>query len=224
MGSIKAFELLAKAAAAQNADAARAFFPPLPPEKNVQPRPFAESETAFVQLAKDIRKSINNSPYAVQLKPQQKATGLAAEVAAIKNYFCAPSHQQENTQLSDDLWDLDQSWIVPELIPQELIPPHVLQRRNPRKRRRVTEEDDESDENRNDHVLEMANAQIGHIGDGQADPPGDEDDDVDAPPADADGGEVDDDLELDADYQTGVRFDDDDGYDDPDSGAEEATF
>lgn len=240
MGSLKTFEAMVKASAAANADASRAYYPPLKEGCKVLPMRLMPSERGLVALYEDMRASIARSPLAIRPKMQAKENGLRGDLNSLRNFYFANKKSGEQppssppTQL-DSMWDLSKCWVIPELLPSELLPRSLRideeEPVRPRKRRRVEQD------------VDMAVFESSILGNGvepetddpeQADPNQQTADgrEEDAEDGDQNGAtavdprqvEEDEDLELGADYQTGARFDDDDGYEENDSGAEEATF
>jgi len=132
----------------------------------------------------------------------------------------------------ESIWEPSSLWIISEMLPAELRPPSLRHGENgrARKRRRVTPAASSEVTNLKDAALnepeEPADGAQGQMLPNAENAEGDAEDgdqnDLNA--GEAGVVEDEDDLELDADYQTGVRFDDDDGYEEADSGAEEATF
>lgn len=240
MGSLKTFEAMVKASAAANADASRAYYPPLKEGRSVQPMRLMPSERGLVTLYQDMRASIARSPLAIRPKKETEKNGLRGDLNSLRKFYFANKKGSEQappsppTQLGN-MWDLSSCWVIPELLPPELRPKSLRldeeEPMRPRKRQRVDQDVDMA-------VFEssmLGNAVEAETEDPeQADPnqqtaDGREDDAEDGDnngviAADPKQMEEDEDLELGADYQTGARFDDDDGYEENDSGAEEATF
>lgn len=217
-GSLATFEMLAQAAATSNVDAARGYFPELEPGKKAEQIRLLESETNMVKLSQDVARSIQNSPHYVESRGRRKVKGWSKEVQTVSNYFSARKATDTGLNETEDLWDISKSWFIPELLPIELMPRrirHVKQEKKARKRAKLENGTSSLANNLNDES--MAN---GDADEESADGDGEERDGNEVAVEDED----DDDLELDADYQTGIKFDDDEGYEEQDSGAEEATF
>lgn len=273
MGSVATYEAMARLAAAENANASRAYFPPLRDVQKTKPKPLMPNERCLVDLAVQIAAAIARSPHAVRPRKPPVDGGLAAQLSTLQAYYFAkkgnkgpvqdpgaenavagkegaaahtsaekhPENGKESDSPADDdvhiddLWDLDKCWIIPETLPEELRPPKLRGRTEqpPSKRRRVDSDSQNADAGTNigsnvKDILEKApegdgdtGADATQAGDNR-DEDGDDADQMDAVAAAQ--VEDDEDLELETDYQTGARFDDDDGYEEHDSGAEEATF
>lgn len=245
MGSLKNFDAIVKASASSNADANRAFYPPLKEGRQIQPMKLMPSEKGLVDLYEDMRSSIARSPHAVRPAKEKKGSGVSSDLQALRKFYFANKKTGGNAPPSppmqqESMWDLSRCWVVPELLPGELRPKSL--RRDdgvvarPRKRRRIQEDDEEDMDAFESSILGNnfhADAEAedgGRNEDNQEATDGRDKDGEDgdqnqtneiADPAQL---EEDEDLELGADYQTGTRFDDDDGYEENDSGAEEATF
>lgn len=279
MGSVATYEAMARIAAQENANASRAYFPPLRDIQKTTPKPLIANERCLVELANQISSSIGRSPHAVRQRKREKAeTGLVSQLSVLRKYYFGKQVKKqangngeaaengEGTSRNDggtsnssgavdggkgkdydgakddssaidddaeieDLWDLDKCWIIPETLPVELRPsklPFEKRKLRPKKRRRVDEGSDETDVPNVKDILDKAPEGEDAAGRDATQPTDTRDEDGEdgdqiegnAPER----AEEDDDLELDADYQTGARFDDDDGYEEHDSGAEEATF
>lgn len=247
-GSLQTYEMLAQAAARSNVDAARGYFPELDSGKKAVPKPLLQSETHIVNLWQEVQQHIHVSPHYVESRNNSATKSGANGKGGINNwtsdlwklkqyYFKGSTTGSQNSQNSsekevsgsgggetkniDDLWNSSKSWYISELLPAELIPKKnryvkkecgkLINGNAPRKRKKqktssetsaqfneINGNEPEEDENNADNE-ETNNA---------ADANNDEEDD----------------LELDADYQMGAKFDDDEGYEENDSGAEEATF
>lgn len=213
MGSLTNYEQLAQAAARTNADAARGYFPELDKSKKAPPMKLHESESCLVKLSQDIEHSIKRSPDFVQRRKRTVPAGWNGEVKTLSHFYTGDEDRVGETGPSEDLWDLKKCWIIPELLPSELIPKQVRTTKREKtlvKRARISP-----------HLSLAADDQEEAEADAEAQG---EDDDEGGQNEAVVANEEEDDLELDADYQTGNHFDDDEGYDDPDSGAEEATF
>lgn len=221
MGSLTSYEMMAQAVARANADAARGYFPEVDKSKKAGPVTLHESEVNMVKLFQDFQSSMQKSPHFVALAKQKDKPVPAHEEDAFGDFFYGKKVEGNgDTSAEDQLWDFEKHWIVPELIPLELIP---------RKNRSVKQEKKVTKRAKSDNdsaslvgKLKNENLQVDDEDnvDGDEDKKEGEEALVEEPVADDDV----DDLELDADYQTGIRFDDDDGYEEQDSGAEEATF
>lgn len=229
MGSVANYDAVIAAVQGANANATRAYFPPLPEGREAAPAPLAGEERELVALFQDIQRKLSASPAAVVLRAAAEQDKLQVAVQRAKTYF-----QTASTKICDpviargSLWERAEPWIVAEILPLEVRPAKeraVIGARL-RKRMRVTAPNDQQDPFRGLVTSEVVQSSVADVGDENADDaPGDDADDADkaAVGAEADLAE-DDDHELDADYQTGTRFDDDDGYEENDSGADEATF
>lgn len=147
---------------------------------------------------------------------------------------------------NEKLWQVSKCWYIAELLPAELIPKRVRSvkrelgvvestRRTSSKRTKQGQSssgaDGNVDANENGSFVSRLKQEANKFGGAENDEHGDEvegeadnADGVDNDPDAAVANDDDDDLELDADYQTGITFDDDEGYEEQDSGAEEATF
>lgn len=221
MGSLTSYEMMAQAVARANADAARGYFPEVDKTKKAGAVILQESEVNMTKAFQDFQTSMQKSPHFVRLdNPKNKSESAHDEDTFGDFFYGKKTEEQGEHYVDDELWDFDKLWIIPELIPLELIPRKsrsVKQEKKPMKRVKVEE---------------GSGSLVGKLKDENTQP--DDEDNIDGDDEGRKDGEevpeepvVDDDvddLELDADYQTGVRFDDDDGYEEQDSGAEEATF
>lgn len=228
LGSLAAYDNIVKLAAAANADAARAYFPPIPDKDKVHAVHPLPPERALIAFADRIIDSMRRSPHAI--RPSKRiAQGTEAELDELRRFF-----KGENTRTAgentDDLWDLNKGWINVESLPDEL-KPKSLRKGNvdrPKKKTRVEQPVDVA--TLDTSILGAQEAEDPNAKDPAAQKEQGEDDQDEQDPNDPNAGdnaqqeEEDDDLELDADYQTGYHFDDDEGYEENDSGAEEATF
>lgn len=219
-GSLATYELLAQAAARSNVDAARGYFPMLEPNKKAPPIHLYDSEMLGVKLSQDVRRSIAESPHFIESREKKQLGEWQKEISALGDYFYTGKTVEKTETKNDELWDNSKCWFIAELLPIELIP----------KKSRVVKR--EQKEQKRTKVGNGAASFVGRLkdealinGDGDAADGAEEeeDDGAEANEGAVDNGE-DDDLELDADYQTGIKFDDDEGYEEQDSGAEEATF
>lgn len=223
MGSIAGFDLMVQAAANANADASRAYFPILDQGQKTTPVKLQPSEDKLVTLSEDIQRSIRNSPHAVTINRQTKQSDWCAQLNAVSTYFTSSQVVQSNESKKGDIWDLKDNWVIPELFPGELLPQNLRTtktEKRPSKQVKVS----------NNLLSDM---DVRHAIKGEATAAAVEDDDSDKDDKEKEQNEAnardkeaapDSDLELDADYQTVGHFDDDEGYEEVDSGAEEATF
>lgn len=170
-------------------------------------------------------------------------TATTATTASTTNDSGLSSPQSHT---NEKLWQVSKCWYIAELLPVELIPKRVRSvkrelgvvestRRTSSKRAKQGPSsgaaDGSGEANENGSFVSRLKQEANKIGSAENDEHGDE---VDGEADNADGADNDpdaavandddDDLELDADYQTGITFDDDEGYEEQDSGAEEATF
>lgn len=221
MGSLANFDLLAKAGTV-NTDAARAYFPVLDPNIKAKAVPLSPAEKKLVKLSQDIQLSLRQSPPSVRFWKQRPTEGLPAEMLRLKKFFRTDTATDDDNIPNESLWDGDKCWILPETLPGELLPQQLRKAQTSPQRKRLKKSSDRDGipqsvfskaDMRDDADQREATNQ---------DPA--EDDDDDAEIKEGEKGEDDDDVELGADYETGIRFDDDDGYEEADSGAEEATF
>lgn len=222
MGSLASYEMMAQAVARANLDAARGYFPELDEGKKAKPENFHASEVNMAQLFKEFQKSMQKSPHFVVPEKQKKTSAGVEEIDTFGDFFYGKTTDgDKDLNNSEHLWDQEKHWIIPELIPLELIP---------HKARSVKEEKTLVKK------VKTSGVSGSFVGDLKSESvPEGEEDNVDIDTDGKKGGDDDqveedvidddaDDLELDADYQTGMHFDDDDGYEEQDSGAEEATF
>lgn len=228
LGSLAAYENIAKLAAAANADAARAYFPPVPEKDRVRPVRPLPPERALIVFADRIINSMRKSPHAI--RPSGRVVqGVEAELDELRRFFKGESNQM-NKEHMDDMWDLEKGWINVEHLPDELKPKSLRKGKvdRPKKKSRIQPAVDVGTFDTS--ILGAQEAEDPNARDPMAQKEQGEDDQNEQDPSDPNAGdnvqveEEDDDLELDADYQTGYYFDDDEGYEENDSGAEEATF
>lgn len=222
MGSLTSYEMMAQAVARANADAARGYFPEVDKSKKAGAVILQESELNMTQAFQDFQTHMHKSPYYVRVGNQKAKSESANSEDAFGDFFYGKNvEEQEESCTDDQLWDFDKLWIIPELIPLELIPRKnrsIKQEKKTVKRAKVSEASGSLVGKLKDENLQL---------DDEDNVDGDDDGKKDGEEVQAEEPVVnddEDDLELDADYQTGVRFDDDDGYEEQDSGAEEATF
>lgn len=217
MGSLANYEKMAQDAARSNVDAARSYFPELEKDKKAKAILLHESEQGLVKLSQEIERSIRASPVCVARRQKDVVSGWDGELHALTEYFYEKkTEQSDSAPPLDSLWDFDKCWIIPELMPLELIP---RKNRLAKKEKAVV---------KRVRVRATLKAESGFDENGEAEAEAEadgaaEEDDTEQNAA-AIANDDDDDLELDADYQTGNHFDDDEGYEEQDSGAEEATF
>lgn len=225
MGSIASYEAMMRAAANANSDAARAYFPVLSEAKTVKPLVLTPNERILVEISQSVQNSIRRSPLAIKI-PSRASHASHSDILSVQRFFRTASTKRVQEEPTTSIWSTDNTWVSPDSVPAELRP-HTMRSAatvRPKKRLRVDHSHsqvanlkdallathDDTNVDGTDQQLQNDDAEDG------------EQDDANA--ADGVAAEEDDDLELDADYQTGVRFDDDDGYEEADSGAEEATF
>lgn len=220
MGSLKNYEAIIKASASANADASRAFYPILRGDRKVEPMKLMPSEQGLVALYEAMRKSIAGSPQAVKPWEETNESGLVGELEQLRKFYFKGKGEAKAKETVESMWDLEKGWVVPELLPLELRPKRLTEGRKRKRRRIMVEEDMEVFEGN------MLGADLGvEDDDGEVDGHGErKEDEAEVEAEDPAKLEEDEELELGADYQTGTRFDDDDGYEEHDSGAEEATF
>lgn len=207
-GSLAKFDALAKSYASANADAARAFFPVLPEGKRQTAGKLMESERELVRLASEVRRAMWQSPVAVT-GGRRAMEGGEKSVMEYGRYFAGGGREEGEEGEGEGIWE--GGWVVEEVLPAEILGGKRRGGKRARIGGRVEGEEEGVGVGVGDEV-------VGEGGDKEEGEEGEE--------GGGEGERLDeeDDLELDADYQTGVRFDDDDGYEENDSGAEEATF
>lgn len=223
-GASASFESLAKAAAAKNVTASRSFYPPIDPTKENKPFVLSEREKTLIDMANHVRRAIHCSPAAIEYRPNRKVTPCESEILRLKHFYkTASADQDDNRSAADTIWDVDKSFLILDLIPTELIPDHIIRQHRPRKRARTDTENNDAENLQN--LISLPTAEDAELPRDQI-PEEEEEEDIEnaAEQAAEQNNFEDDDVELNADYQTGAHFDDDEGYDEPDSGAEEATF
>ncbi len=195
----------------EQVDAARAYFPALEfgPAPALKP---TEKERELITRFEEIRAALRASPAAVRRRGPRQSS-LAKELYRARAFF-GPGSDDGEAAPRENLWDMDHPWLVAEMLPQELrkVKTGVSQQANGRNAEPArigdlavqadegAEEGDVEDKERADKDKEM-DPEVGALVESEEE-----------------------DLELNADYGTGAHFDDDDGYEEADSGKEEALF
>lgn len=248
MGSLANYELLAQAAARGKADAARAYFPEMDKDRKARPVRLLESEARMVKLARDVVRNVRTSPHCVgrggrrvagQMRSKRQKgeqtggqDGWTAEIGAMEAYFAIrkPDAASVHQGQVDDLWEQGKCWLIPERLPPELVPKRARSGADKKHRMDTKGKAEDTPAKPLDGTAAESLRKLG-AGDANEDDNADADrgneneedaaDEEEAAPVPNDD---DDDLELDADYQMGNHFDDDEGYEENDSGAEEAVF
>lgn len=206
-----------KASLAQNADAARAYFPVL--QSSAKPVPFqlTPSESRQVQLNNAVVATIAESPLAIQPPTAASQSKLHTEMRTIQSFYGTASAARHKAQTCPSMWDPELCFVIPDVLPAELLPPSLRFTSHRRKRRKVLPEiapEQESSERMFDKLRSEEGAQNADVLNTKQP----EDDDDEQEPNQADQGDDDEDIDQIADYQTGMHFDDDDGYEEVESG------
>lgn len=224
MGSLKNYEAIVRASANANADASRAYYPALKGDRKVEPMKLMPSEQGLVALYEEMRKSIARSAQAIRPRVERRESGLVGELEKLRRFYYKEKAGGMCEGGGESIWELDKGWVVPELLPAELRPRRLKEGGSRKRRRVVVDEQDEEDMEAFEGA--MMGGELGVEDDGDADGGQGErkEGEAEVEVQDTARLEEDEDLELGADYQTGTRFDDDDGYEENDSGAEEATY
>lgn len=212
----------------ENVEAARAFYPQLGEGGAARAVRLSEKEEEIVSLFSEIADVLRASPVHVQ---QRKTSRSQLETALLhaRAYFQGEGKDSGRDSKKRSLWSTADPWLIPEMLPRELRPRKAVNRSrvNGTSAHKRTVED--LSEGVHGVLQEASDVQEGLVltgKDGMNEENGEKDDKGEEG-EEGEPGEIieeDDDLELDADYETGFRFDDDDGYEEADSGNEEATF
>ena len=212
----------------ENVDAARAFFPPIPDDEMPHAVRLSDKEKEIVSLFGEISESLRASPANVQPKQSAKSE-LMTSLLHARRYFYEHPNGNDTESKRGDLWNNTDPWLIPEMLPSEL---RLKSETSAAKAARLRFSGQNGER---EHVPLVSNRVVPEsdlVQEGLLVPIGGElGDEEHANEENHEDGEEpgeiveeDDDLELDADYETGFHFDDDDGYEEADSGNEEATF
>lgn len=209
LGGMSASEQFAAQAdaAVGNKDAARAFYPPLKPGRSVSAAGFQQAPheaTFFENLV-------------VLLEPQSNPSRVSDCSVLLSRERAA------DNKLKKEFWAEGSLAVVPNILPWEVRHDEAARARR-KKRRAIQNAADAAILRR----VVSGGADGERVGGGEEDDQGDEDDpDKEKDPAAVGAAEKaaeDDENEMDADYQTTARFDDDDGYISQDSGIDAPLF
>lgn len=214
MGSLATYDTIAKMAASANSDAARAYFPPIKESQRTKPTRPVDNERHLLRVTEVVRERMRRSPHYIRVT-KLKENAADKELEKLRRYHEGKDTGGDVDEQVQGIWEIE-GWMVKEVLPLEVVPLALRGEDRIKKKRKI-------EENANgNELLGIQEEKIVENVDGDDDAEKDEGEgDVDPQEAQV---EVDDDLELDADYQTGHHFDDDEGYEEQDSGAEEATL
>lgn len=187
-------------------DAARAYFPALEAGPAPALRP-TKKELELVVRFEKIRATMRASPASVRPRSRRQPK-LVGELARARDFFCAQLRARE--EATEGLWHTGRPWFVPELLPMELRGSGGRDGGNGPVRGEV----DFGGLGVEGEQATEGEKEAGEKDDGEGEGEGEQEV----------VGSEEDDLALNADYETGARFDDDDGYEEADSGNEEAIF
>ncbi|KAI0561917.1 DNA-directed RNA polymerase 3 subunit Rpc31 [Gracilaria domingensis] len=212
------YDAAVKAALQNNLDAARAYFPPLAKRVCAPAAPPLPSEIKLLQEHASFRDTMLNSPAAIHLPAVSTQTPLRTQLQSVADFFRTPAASAVQRTAPDLLWRWDACWIVPDVLPPELLPASLRNCARPRKKARTEVREQQTDLTSqqmldNFRLQEADNA----ANEPDANQPAD-DEQQELEPGAVEQQDDDEDVDHIADYQTGVHFDDDDGYEEVESG------
>eukprot|EP00177_Eucheuma_denticulatum_P007745 GFKZ01014087.1.p1 GENE.GFKZ01014087.1~~GFKZ01014087.1.p1 ORF type:complete len:308 (-),score=58.81 GFKZ01014087.1:1331-2125(-) len=238
LGSIATYDTMARLAIAGNADAARAYFPTLTERQRARVAAPIASEKMLLELWRGFAGIMKGSPHVIRASRQGRG-GIEREMEEMRRVYCGGEGDgvvglEKGGGVEDGgLWDTGKGWMVAECVMDELRPLALREgtRVPAAKKRRVggvartvevggidtagLAERESEDPDARDPVAqkerEEGDAERVAGGDGEEE----EEENV------AGNAQVEEDEEDAEDFQ---KMDDDDGYEEHDSGAEEAAF
>lgn len=222
-------------------DAARAYFPPLPEDSVATALAPTEAEISLLDRVYHLEKSLRESPARacsdrcvrssgtgiVEQNGSNETMGLETMTMNIANYFLSNSTNNANGTENDSKKSTLQKnnialgeWIIPEMLPAELRPAGLKVRNKPVETSagngKMKDTGNTNGEDTRDDGLQLLNEEA------EAAPPPlyEPEDELVA----FEEPEEMDDIDENADYVNASRFDDDDGYEEADSGEEGPTM
>ncbi|CAN8065573.1 unnamed protein product [Agarophyton chilense] len=208
-----------KAALQQNLDAARAYFPPLSKGARAVVTPPLASEQKLLHFHTALRHKMLASPAAIQLPAEARPSALRSQMQRLCRFYRTRSADDHHGVVHHSLWDLDACWIVPDVLPLELLPNSMTSSTRPRKRAKTAVLEPPDTDLTPQQFLQNFQQQESERQRNEADANQLADDDQqEFDPAAQEQQDDDEDVDHIADYQTGIHFDDDDGYEEVESG------
>lgn len=183
-------------------DAARAYYPQLREGSASRAQAPTDAERALLTRLSSLDKALRLAP-AYRIAKQASGTshaGLCAELRQTASYFASIT---SNETANPALWHSDAAWLIPELLPAELRPARL-------KRGGIQ------------HVKQ--GTRVAALPNLVADDHQERAEDDEVPEELVEIEEEDEDPDLHADYTAAAHFDDDDGYEEVDSGRDEAVI